>query len=213
MGRGSTGAWTVYESKRIELSWLLKKGFIKKNCKISANISWTDSKNENAGNIGIVSSYSIEGNQNFLELNYTHTDREGNKNDYNYSIQFFEQPSNLGKGKILYFVCPQTFRKCRILYMAYGSQIFKSREAYRHRLYYDSQIASKLSKYNDSFWRLDSYLNKLEPRACRGERTFKGRLTKAAQRYNKLYTKQCLMEELRWTLGAPKCLKGFRGYG
>lgn len=203
----------MYESKRIELSWLLKQGFIRKNCIISASISWKNSHGGDAGNIGIRSSYENESSGNYLELTYIHTDRDGNKTDHNYRIRFFEQPSNLGKGTVLYFICPQTFRKCRILYMAYGSQRFKSRLGYRHRLYYDGQIASKLSQYNDSFWRLDAYLNTLEKRACRGERTFKGRLTKAAQRYNRLYSKQCLMEELRWTLGAPKSLRGIETSG
>ena len=207
MGRASSGTWTVYESKRLELSGLLKQRFIKKGHQIATRLSWTDNRGANTGSILMFSSYTDELDGKYIELSYAHFDRDGNKSNHKYRIRLLEQPSNLGKGKILYFICPKTFVRCRILYMAYGSPIFKARVAYRPRLYYDCQRASKLSRYNDSFWRIDSHLGKLLARARQGKRTFKGRLTKAARRYTRLYSKQCVMEELRWTLGAPKSIR------
>ena len=42
MGRHSAGAWTVGECLRIELSYFLKHGFIRKGYQISFSLNWTD---------------------------------------------------------------------------------------------------------------------------------------------------------------------------
>jgi hypothetical protein len=207
MGRYSTGAWTVYESLRLELSYLLKHGFIKKGCVITAPVTWTNNHGKQSGSINFKSSYLGKGN-NYVELTYTLTKQNGEKLNRNYKVCLHEQPSNLGKGSVLYFLCPQSGRKCRILYSAYGSNLFKSRESYQHRLYYDCQQSSKLSKYNDNYWRLENQMKKIQVKSCYGERTYKGLLTKSATRYNRLSLKQTRMDELRWTLGAPKSIRG-----
>ncbi len=205
MGRYSTGACTVYESLRIELSYLLKRGFIKKGCMLSFNLSWSDQRGNSTGNISCISSYLEAADQRYLKLIYTLTDRRtGTKTDRCYKVYFCEVDSNLGKGKVLYFLCPQSGRKCRILYSAYGSHLFKSRKAYQHRLYYDCQHSSKLNQYNDNYWRIDAHLKKIDKASCRGRRTYKGELTRKAQRYNWLYEKQDDMDYLRWTAGMPK---------
>jgi hypothetical protein len=207
MGRPSTGAWTVYESLRIELSYLIKNKFLIKGSVQSSMLSWTNQHGEKSGNIKIILSYLTRVDEKYIRLIYTCTDGTGNKTEYDYKVFFVEVKSNLGKGNILYFRCPQTSSKCRIIYKAYNSGIFKSRDAYHQRLYYDCQQSSKLSKYNDNFWRLDKHLLKLEKVALRGERTYKGLLTRNAERFNRLTNKQCEMDELRWTLGVPKCLR------
>ncbi|RYY68059.1 MAG: hypothetical protein EOO13_13310 [Chitinophagaceae bacterium] len=206
MARPSTGAWSVYESLRIEMTFLLKKGFIRKGCIITGPMSWTNQHGQASGSIHFKSSYLGTPESNYIELSYTLASN-GEKKKRNYKVYLHEQPSNLGKGSVLYFLCPQSDRKCRILYSAYGSDLFKSREAYRNRLYYDCQQASKLSKYNDTYWRLESHLKKLQKQACYGERTYNGLLTKKAVRYKRLAWKQMRMDELRWTLGALKCLQ------
>jgi hypothetical protein len=208
MGRPSTGSWTVYESLRIELSYLLRSGFIKKNCVISFNLNWNDQRGNSTGNISCISSYMGTEDTNYLELIYTLTNNSTDtKTNRRYKVYLHEQDSNLGKGKVLYFVCPVSGRNCRILYSAYGSHYFKAREAYQNRLYYDCQMASKLSRYNDAFWRIESHLKKINKRTNYGHRRYKDLTTKAAQRFNRLFQKQCYLDELRWTLGAPKSLR------
>lgn len=182
MGRPSTGAWTVYESLRIELSYLIKNKYLRKGKKQSSILSWANQHGKNSGSITIVLSYLEEVEEKYVRLIYTSTDKLGQKTDHDYKVFFVQVESNLGKGKVLYFLCPTTGKKCRILYKAYNSIIFKSREAYQNRLYYDCQHASKLDKYNDNFWRIDKYVSKISKVSCRGKRTYKGELTKAAER-------------------------------
>jgi|GEM_PF-748026 len=207
MARPSTGAWTVYEALRIEMSFLLKKGFIRKGAVLSSPMSWTNQHGQDSGSIHFKSSYLGTPESNYIELSYSHT-YAGEKKSREYKVYLHEQPSNLGKGNVLYFLCPHSGRKCRILYSAYGSDLFKSRDAYRNRLYYDCQQASKLSKYNDTYWRLDKHLKKIQKQARFGGRTYEGIPTKAACCYNRLYEKRRLMDKLRWTLGCPKHLHG-----
>ena len=208
MPKPSTGAWTVYESLRIELSYLLRKGWIKKNCRVSFQLTWTNQQGEASGNIYCNSSYLGSPVANYLELMYSIKKSNGEKLERCYKIYLYEQESNLGKGKHLYFLCPQSGRKCRILYSAYGSEFFKSRESYTYRLYYDGQISSNLWKYNDYYWRIDKHLNKIKKITRHGQRTYKGLLTRNSVRYNRLFWKQCKMDELRWNVGMPKKLRG-----
>src|SRR4051794_10619144 len=115
------------------------------------------------GSISCVSSYLENDCNKYLELIYTLTSRrDGTKTNRQYKVYLDEVDSNLSKGKVLYFLCPESGRRCRILYSAYGSYLFKSREVYRYRLYYDCQQASKLSKYNDTYWRIESHLKKVK---------------------------------------------------
>ena len=206
MGRHSAGAWTVGECLRIELSYFLKHGFIRKGYQISFSLNWTDQHGRFTASADFRSCYTST--EKFLEINYTVTERDGNKIDYCYKIYLIEQDSNLGIGKVLYFLCPCTGLKCRILYMAYGSHKFKARRSYRHRIYYCCQQSSKLNKYNDNYWKLDAYMKKLKKISCNGKRTYKGVLTKKAQRFRRLYIKQLQMDNLRMTLGVPKALRG-----
>jgi hypothetical protein len=144
----------------------------------------------------------------FIELDYTFTDRQGEKTDYRKWIRLFEQPSNLRKGSVLYFICPRTWRKCRILYQAYGSPVFMSREAYSYRLYYDCQKASKLGKWLDGYWRVDKHIKNLEAQGTAYKRSYKGQPTKAAFRYERLCQKRRYLDLMMWSKAAmPLCLR------
>ncbi len=195
MGRNSTGALIIGEIHRIELSYLIKNNFIQKGCTISFTLSWT-----NGSNISIVSCYYPD--DICLQLNYTLTDLDGKKFKYDYKIYLVERPSNLGIGNVLYFVCPTSGNLCRILYRCYGSHIWKSRFAYRNRIYYSSQISSKLNYYNDRYWELDKTLKKL--REKRRNYYYKNSKTKRFKRIEKLEKQQYRFDELRWTIGVPK---------
>ena len=58
----------------------------------------------------------------------------------NYKVSLVSIPSNLGKGVIWYFRCPQTNKRCRKLYSIGG--YFFHREAFNGCMY-DSQTRSK----------------------------------------------------------------------
>ena len=64
----------------------------------------------------------------FIELDY-----KANDKPMNYKINLVSIPSNLGEGIIWYFICPNTGRKCRKLYLADG--YFVSRFAFTNAMY------------------------------------------------------------------------------
>jgi hypothetical protein len=102
----------------------------------SGVIRWSIS-GEVSSSIGII--VNISEYDKILTLEYTQSGES-----INYDIRIVSIPSNLGKGEILYFVCPNTGKHCRKLY-CYG-KYFLHREAYRY-LYYQKQIESKKSRY------------------------------------------------------------------
>lgn len=199
MGRDSTGAYTTGESLSINLSFLLKKGFLKRGVTRVGELNWTRN-GEPCGSIHVVSSWH-SGPAPSLTLVYTTTDRTtGEKEDREDPIDMVAVPSNLGKGEVLYFLCPQTGRRCRILYKAYGSRIWKSREAYSNRLYYSCQQVSKRDYFNDRYWTLEKQLEKLYTK--RTVRTYRGRVTRRAKRLQRLEQSQAEFDALRWSPAA-----------
>jgi hypothetical protein len=81
MGRRLTGAWTTGETVRIELSYLLKHGYIKKNCTISGTLSWT-----NGRRISITASFTEE--ERYLRISYiTTSNYSGEKSNHDDKIQ------------------------------------------------------------------------------------------------------------------------------
>jgi len=190
MGRKRTGI-TTKEVLRIELSKLLVCNFIQKGSICRSTFEWTD-----GSAIGI-ESYQTEKEQ-YIRLFYTFTPYNGEKKDFDYKIQLTFVPSNLGNGEVPYFVCPVSGKRCRILYKAYGSPIWKSREAYHKRIYYPSQTSSKLSKMNDRYWRLDKRIKSIYE-DIRYQTHYNGKPTRRYKRYLKLLEEQEKAEFLRWT--------------
>ena len=158
MGRYKTGAETTAGTRRIELSYLLKKRLLRKWEIGPFTLSWNDNRGNPTGSISIIPHY--RDGEAYIVLQYSVTVRAtGEKKEYNYRIYLVEKPSNLGRGSVLYFVCPQTGNPCRILYQAYGSDIFKSRGAYSYRLYYPLQVSSKLEIYTEKYFSLEKLLD------------------------------------------------------
>jgi hypothetical protein len=207
MGRRSTGAITTKEACRIELSYLLKNGYIQKGKHITGPLHWT-----NGSSISIESKYTEQ--EKYLRVWYTLTDsREDKTYELDYKISLCAKPSNLGKGEVLYFVCPQTGNLCRILYRAYGSRIWKCREAYTYRIYYPIQTSSKMGKYNDRYWEAERNLEKMYTE--RATSTYKGKQTRRAKRMERLEETRHHMDLLRWSpISLPKSLlKEMEKYG
>jgi hypothetical protein len=185
MGRDSTGAWTTDECLRIELSYLLKTKYLVRGRITTGSLAWRYNGNP-SGTINILSSWLTgEGQRPYIRLTYTTTDRAtGVKEDRDDTVYLEARPSNLGKGEVLYFICPSSGQRCRILYKAYGSRIWKSRTAYQNRIYYPTQKSSKRNISNDRYWQLESQIDKLTGKRRPG--TYRGKLTKRALRLKRL---------------------------
>lgn len=190
MGRYRTGT-TTGEAVRIELSYLLKEGFIQKGAITRGVLSWT-----NGGRISIECKY-IEDKQ-YIRFNYILTNRDRDEKEYDYKIQLTFVPSNLGKSNVPYFVCLATGDRCRILYRAYGSPIWKSRNAYRYTLFYPTQTSSKLSKYNDELLALDKQIKSLR-NEIRNQTHNNGKPTRRYKRLQRLRDRQERADHLRWS--------------
>jgi hypothetical protein len=162
-------AVTTNSCKRIELAYLKKSKMLVKGQVISSSLSWTC-----GSSIKITTYYTEE--DKYLKLDYIIN------NDYKvaYRIHLAVRPSNLGKGEVLYMVCPFSGSLSRKLYMAYGSTQFKSMGAYNNRIYYRGQLSSS-KNYNDKYWNL---LNQLESKPTKRNQTH----------YNGLPTKRYLRE-------------------
>lgn len=167
-GRYSTGAFITAEVTRIELSFLLKQKYIQKTRVIRTSLSWT-----NGNEVSFTSIYTDS--EAYIQLHYNHSPHEDIQN-LKYKIYLAKVPSNLGKGEVLYFLCPVTHQKCRVLYLCYGSLIFKSRKAYNNRIYYSEQISSNLEKPNDIYWKLQRRIDKMDLKYHKP--FYKGKLTK-----------------------------------
>ncbi len=172
MGRNSTGANTVFGINRIEMKDLIKWGYFKRYANKNSTLSWSSG---NRISIEVIN----QPEECSIRLIYTLTDYyTEKKTDIDYKVWIERVPSNLGKGNVLYFICPFTHKKSRILYRAYGSHYFKSREAYNRRIYYDTQLASKLYVLNEKYRTAEAKLEKLYMTKRRNQTTFKGQPTK-----------------------------------
>jgi hypothetical protein len=192
MGRHSTGVCTTGEVHRIELSYLLRQGFIRNHRKVSGTLSWT-----NGSCISFESSFTDE--EKYLRLiYYIQNSYTGEKTNHDYKILLTTIPSNLGKGEIIYFVCPSTGKRARILYRCYGSPIWKCRIAYRYRIYYESQQCSKLDFHNRRYWALEKQIETLNKQVCK--KLYRGRYTRQAVRLTRLKVKQLYHDRMRWLI-------------
>ncbi|MEO0778489.1 MAG: hypothetical protein AAF146_18120 [Bacteroidota bacterium] len=195
MGRTYSKATTTRAALRLELSLLLRHGYLRKNHQIATNYHWTNQRDEPAGNINLTSHWTRD--ECYLDLSYFLTSPDGVKCPRDYRINFERVPSNLGKGEVLYFICPVSERRCRVLYSAYGSLFFKVREAYEQPLYYPCQVSSKLDYANDRYWELEGRLKRLR-RGKYAKRTYRGKPTKWVEREERLMDQQAHWNYERW---------------
>ncbi|MEO7294363.1 MAG: hypothetical protein ABIW34_14740 [Ginsengibacter sp.] len=126
MGRWSTGAITVNDCLRFKIQ-LFAKEFSKEFALGKGKITWST---------GASIAFTITKNNFGLSLNLEYQKTvEGEQTPVNYRVNIESIQSDLGKGEIYFFVCPFTFKRCKTLYMGYGSLYFKSRKVYKHRIY------------------------------------------------------------------------------
>lgn len=123
---------------QVSISKLREWDYLRPGHSKSGTITWSRN-GEQTASIGI--SVHMDEESPYVELDYKYRD-EPRK----YRIHLVSIPSNLGAGEVWYFLCPQTGKRCRILYLVGGW--FLHREAFRGCMY-DSQARSKQMRYLD----------------------------------------------------------------
>ena len=184
MSRYSTYPYLFDEEKFISTTNLLKWGYLREHSLRSGTITWSINGNETSS-IGI--NVKINEYQAYLMVNY-----KCNETDYNYKILLDSIPSNLGNGKIWFFICPFTFKRCRKLHLI--------NERFMHRSnlpsgMYSIQTESKnwrlMSRVYGSSFKLDGYYEEIYSKHFKTH--YKGKPTK---RYVKLMKQISLAERI-----------------
>lgn len=124
----------------LSMSFLKKHNYIISDQYQSGTMKWSRNGGKRAS---IKISVQIYEDRGVLTLDYLYK-----KEPVNYNIQITSKKSNLGKGKIWFFVCPNTGKLCRKLY---GKKYFLHREAYSG-IMYQKQIESKSYRLMDKLY-------------------------------------------------------------
>jgi hypothetical protein len=139
MGRHSTIPTLFDECKTVSITFLKKHGYLDGVGIKSGVLSWTRG-GSTSGSISICVDLACGPK---LTLNYT-----CNGERCCYTVRLTFKPSNLGKGHIWYFICPETNQLCRKLYQ--GNRYFLHRDAFKG-CYYENQVQSHK---NRELWKL-----------------------------------------------------------
>ena len=161
---------TLYdEALQVSISKLKEWEYLRPEQFKSGKLTWSR-------NVNITGSISITVNtfseQPYIELNYKYRDESRN-----YKVRLVSMQSNLGKGLIWYFLCPQTKKRCRILYSIDG--YFLHREAFNGCMY-ESQTQSKsyrkFAKTFEAYFKANDLYSQLNQKYFK--RSYAGKPTK-----------------------------------
>jgi len=169
---------TLYnEALQIHISKLKEWGYLNTKLIKKGTITWS-SNGEKTASISITVNTYIE--EPYIELDY-----KFNGDPRKYNVRLVSLPSNLGKGRIWYFLCPVTNKRCRKLYSIGG--YFLHREAFNGCMY-ESQTQSKkyreLDKTLGAYFKTDELYEQLYKKHFK--KYYKGKPTK---RYLRLIEK------------------------
>ncbi len=146
---------TLYnEALQIPISKLKSCGYLNPEQIKSGTLKWSRRGNP-TGSISI--KVNTKSEQPYIELDYNYRDEPRN-----YKVYLTSTPSNLNKGEIWYFICPQTKKRCRILYNVGG--YFLHREAFDGCMY-ETQTQSKryrkMDKTLGAYFRSDNLYSEM----------------------------------------------------
>ncbi len=161
---------TLYnEALQIHISKLKDWGYLNPKQIKNATLNWSRNGNP-TGSISI--QVNTHSEQPYIELDYKYRDKPRN-----YKVYLTSIPSNLGKGLIWYFLCPQTNKRCRKLYSIDG--YFLHREAFNGCMY-ETQTQSKkyrqLDKISRVYFKIDDLYSQLYKKHFK--KTYAGKPTK-----------------------------------
>ena len=128
---------TVEDCTQLSIFKLKELGFLRGWC--SGTLTWTRRLSGKTNSIGAL--VDIPG-EPYIKVNYTITDRDGNKTDYDYKIGLTTTTCHFG-GVRYWFICPLSAngiycgRRVGTLYLAPGARYFGCRHCYK--LSYESR--------------------------------------------------------------------------
>lgn len=157
------------EVKTVEISFLKKHGYLKPNHTQSGTISWSR-HGEKTGSISI--SINTKSVQPFIEFDY-----KCNGEPIKYNVILIATPSNLGKGKVYFFLCPRTHKLCRKLYLA--DTYFLHRSAFKGCMYECQTQGKRIRSWNDTlgaYFKSEQYYEQLYKKHFK--KTYAGKPTK-----------------------------------
>ncbi len=161
---------TLYdEAMQLNISKLKEWGFLKPNQFTSNTLTWSINGNK-TGSISI--KVDTHSEQPYIELDYKYRDEPRN-----YKVTLVSVPSNLGKGFIWHFLCPQTNKRCRILYSVDG--YFLHRGAFNSCMYKTQTHSKKyrqLVKTLGAYFKTDDLYSELYKKHFK--KTYAGKPTK-----------------------------------
>ena len=161
---------TLYnEALQIHISKLKGWGYLNPEQIKSGTVNWSRNGNP-TGSISI--QVNTHSEQPYIELDYKYRDEPRN-----YKVYLTSTPSNLNKGEIWYFICPQTKKRCRKLYSIGG--YFLHREAFNGCMY-ETQTQSKKNRQLDktlgAYFKSDNLYSELYKKNFK--KTYAGKPTK-----------------------------------
>lgn len=138
------------EVLQLNIAKLKNWGYLRPDKIFETTLNWSR-RGEPTGSISITVNTNL--GSPYIELDYKHKDIPRK-----YKIDIVSVPSNLGKGNVLYFLCPVTKRRCRILYLVGG--YFLHRKAFNGCMY-ENQTYSKRSREFYKIWVPENITNNL----------------------------------------------------
>jgi hypothetical protein len=183
MGRWYCGKKrTVEDCKSISMSFLRKDGYL--SGFHSGQIVWTNRAGEETASLGAI--VSTLGDEHYLRLLYTMTDRDtGKETHFDYKVQLEATPCHFG-GVRWWFICPLTVngvrcgRRVGVLYRAPRADYYGCRHCYD--LSYESRNERRYGRvaYLGHCMTLSTRIKKLQEHTRRW--TYRGVPTKRMQR-------------------------------
>ncbi|MGP1991873.1 hypothetical protein D9V96_008305 [Zobellia laminariae] len=124
------------DALQINIKKLKELGYFEANTHKTGNLVWTTNNWRGTTERGKISiTVNLIAIRPYIELNYIL-----NGEPIKYKVMLETQPSNLGKGLVWYFLCPNTLKRCRKLYCIGG--YFYHRDAFKSCMY-ESQTQTK----------------------------------------------------------------------
>ena len=139
----STFPTLLDEVKQISITKLKEFGYMEPDSFKSGRLIWSN-RDKEIGSINI--SVDLR-NTPHVTLSYTYNKDE----EVNYNVNLVSLDSNLGIGKIWYFICPHTGKRCRKLYGA--GKYFLHRDAFQKAMY-ECQTYSKKGRQYDKIFKI-----------------------------------------------------------
>jgi hypothetical protein len=157
------------EALQISISKLKEWDYLNPEQLINSTLTWSRNGNK-TGSISI--QVNTQSENPYIELDYKYNDEPRT-----YKVQLVYVLSNIGKGVIWYFLCPQTNKRCRKLYSIGG--YFLHREAFTGCMY-ESQTKSKyyrgLDKTFGDYYKIEQLYEQLHRKHFK--KTYAGKPTK-----------------------------------